>query len=75
MKHSNSCGMAFGRYTKLDGQCPRCDELKNGAAPKAGWQTKYFAKKKQDEENFYKSLRAHNCQASNCGPVCTFGDW
>lgn len=75
MKHSNQCTMAFGKFTKTDGQCPRCDELKQGAAPRAGWQKRYFTKKAEDATRFNQALEAHDCKASGCMIVCTFGDW
>jgi hypothetical protein len=74
-KHSNQCTMAFGRYTKEVGVCARCEELKSGGKPRDGWQKQYYATKKKHEEQFNRELKAHNCTASKCGPVCTFGDW
>ena len=35
-KHNDSCSMAFGKPSKHD-DCPRCNELKEGAAPRQGW--------------------------------------
>lgn len=67
--------MAFGKFTKVAGVCPRCDELKAGAPSRDGWQKQYYTTKKKHEEQFNRELKAHNCQASKCGPVCTFGDW
>ena len=32
MKHNSSCSMAFGKPSK-HANCPRCEELKNGAKP------------------------------------------
>jgi hypothetical protein len=43
LKHSNQCKMAFGRKDK---ECPRCQELLNGAQPRSGWQKEYFEHKK-----------------------------
>lgn len=60
--------VVFGK--RVDG-CPRCDELKAGAAPVKGW----GARKKEQEAEFTRALKAHDCKVSNCGPVCTFGGW
>jgi hypothetical protein len=65
-KHTHT--VVFGR--KVDG-CPRCEELKNGAAPVV-WASTV---RKQNERLFIEAVRNHNCIASRCGPVCTFGDW
>lgn len=35
-KHNDSCTMAFGKASTHN-DCPRCNELKNGAAPRKGW--------------------------------------
>ena len=60
-KHNADCNRAFGRR---DANCPRCQELANGAAPRRGWgQSRFNARK-----------IAHVC-STNCGPVCTVGDW
>ena len=58
----------FGR--KVAG-CPRCDELKAGAAPVRGWG--YY--KKLNEQRTLQAIRAHDCKRSGCGPVCTAFDW
>jgi hypothetical protein len=56
-------GPVFGKRTA---GCKRCDELTNGAAP---------VKWRCDDTSAVKSIRNHNCATSNCGPVCTFGEW
>ena len=66
MKHTHEPN--FGR--KVTG-CPRCEELKNGAQPVMGW----GQHKRAMEQEQINSIRKHNCKESNCGPVCTFGDW
>lgn len=71
-KHNYDCNKAFGR---LDSNCTRCQELKAGSPPRSGWQGKYYAKKKQQEEQQLKEIRKHNCVESKCGQICTFGDW
>ena len=60
-------GPVFGRKTA---GCPRCDELLAGAKPVV-W--RHY--RRDDEARRIREIRAHNCKASNCGPVCTFGDW
>jgi hypothetical protein len=60
--------VVFGR--RVQG-CPRCDELKAGAAPVQGW----GAKRKEDDAKRLQEIRNHDCKKSKCGPVCTFGDW
>lgn len=58
----------FGR--KVDG-CPRCTELKSGAAPVQGWGS---LRKAMDARRI-ADIRAHDCKKSGCGPVCTAFDW
>jgi len=70
-KHSPDCHHAFGRRTP---GCPRCDELATGAAPRRGW---------NHNGRLYvypppvaiAAIQAHDCKASGCGVVCTFGDY
>ena len=66
MKHTCG-GPVFGRKTP---GCPRCDELLSGAAP-AVWGP---SRKEQDEQRC-REIRAHDCRASGCRAVCTFGEW
>lgn len=66
-KHSDNCKMAWGRK---DPQCPRCQDLLNGARPIV-----WNSSKKDRDLAFSRSLKSHNCTVSNCGPICTFGDW
>jgi len=57
----------FGR--KVEG-CPRCTELACGM-PARRWSTgraTFDAQRLAD-------IRRHDCRASRCGPVCTFGDY
>lgn len=42
-KHNDTCKMVFGRPSAHN-DCPRCNELKEGAQPRKGWaDTKYAA--------------------------------
>ena len=65
-KHTHD--VVFGR--KVDG-CPRCQELAADAAP-VKWG---FTRRTEMEAEHLRAVRAHNCQTSHCGPVCTFGEW
>lgn len=66
--HADTCTMSFGRK---DPNCPRCQELLAGAAPRKGW----GQLKREQEAAFRNALRTHNCATRGCGSVCTFGDW
>lgn len=69
---AHTCGgPVFGRLT--DG-CPRCDELKAGAAP-VQWSTSRSERDRQDALARAAEIRAHDCKTSRCGIVCTFGQW
>ncbi len=59
-------GPNFGR--KVD-DCERCQELKNGAKPKS------ISIRANDDAIRAAEIKAHNCQKSNCGTVCTAFDW
>lgn len=66
-KHTHK--VVFGR--KVDG-CPRCAELAAGASP-VQWTG---ARLRAEQDRLFRvELAAHDCVASRCGPVCTFGDW
>jgi hypothetical protein len=76
-KHSSDCQMSFGRK---DPNCPRCQELFSGAAPRAGWQKAYFSKKAADDAQRHAAIKAHFAPGGKhalglCGPVCTAFDW
>ena len=60
--------LIFGR--RVD-DCPRCQELANGAAP-IQWSG---SRKAAMEAEQIRAIRNHDCKASHCGPVCTFGEW
>lgn len=71
--------LPFGRKAPV-GQCPRCDQLRNGAAPRTlSWvedQNRKLAYDRADQA----AHRAHFAvngphQTGLCGSVCTFGDW
>jgi len=72
-RHNGTCTMAFGRPSAHNG-CPRCEELKTGAAPRKGW-----GSRRADDERHAQDVRAHFSShrhvSGGCGPVCTFGEW
>lgn len=61
----------FGRH--VDG-CPRCDELKGGAAP-VRWRASRRQQAELDDRQRAQEIRAHDCKTAGCSIVCTFGDW
>jgi hypothetical protein len=63
-------GPVFGRLARL-GQCRRCDELRFGL-PAVQWRT---AQRRCDDARRLADIRAHDCKASRCGPICTAFDW
>ena len=76
-KHSLDCRMTFGRK---DPNCPRCQELLAGAAPRAGWQRDYFSRKKAQDDQRRREIAEHFAAGGPhargvCGPVCTAFDW
>ena len=67
-RHATDCRRAFRNY---DPTCPRCDELRNGAAPRKGWGRNRL----QDEAATSRAIREHDCRRSGCGVVCTAFQW
>lgn len=70
-KHNETCTMAFGRPS-VHGLCPRCNELRNGAAARKGWGWS----KKLNEARTLASITKHDfaaCAAKN--GCCTCFDW
>jgi phage FluMu protein Com len=71
--------LPFGRKAP-EGQCPRCDELRNGAAPREAHPAIQAAnRQRQWEAQSLADVREHFAsekhRSGGCGPVCTFGDW
>jgi len=62
--------LPFGQR-KAFGECPRCDELHNGARPRRS----RAEQDRRDDEQRAREIRMHDCRASGCGSVCTFGQW
>lgn len=72
LKHSHECKAAFGRK---DMQCPRCVELANGAASRAGWQAHYYAQQERHAAQIRAHFESSEHKSGKCGVVCTFGEW
>lgn len=71
MTTKHTCGgPTFGRLA-AEGVCPRCDELRHGAAPVQWGATK----RAQRDASFRAQLAAHDCKRAGCAVVCTFGDY
>lgn len=72
--------LPFGRKA-APGECPRCDELLAGAAPREAHPAiRAAAEQRADDTERSAAIRAHFAaggphSAGQCGPVCTFGDW
>jgi len=69
-RHAETCSRAFGI---MDMTCPRCVELKNGAAPRKGWG--HRSRAAYERAARLDAIRHHDCKRAECGPVCTYGDW
>jgi len=68
-KHKPDCQRVFSRY---DATCPRCQELANGSAPRAGWNDH----QRRIEAMRAEAIRTHDfaaCAAKNV--VCTHFDY
>jgi hypothetical protein len=63
--------VVFGR--KVDG-CPRCTELKLGM-PARQWRGYSQPQRRAQLASQIADIRAHDCRASRCGPVCTAFDY
>jgi len=66
--------LPFGKKAPK-GECPRCDELHAGAAPR---DLPWTSKQNEDEQRC-RDITVHFASAKHrgggCGPVCTYGDW
>ena len=77
--HSTECKRVFSRYDK---DCPRCQELMNGAEARRGWGTvmvngRYINRRQHEEAQTIAAIRAHDfdgCAKKN-GGVCTHFDY
>lgn len=75
--------LPFGRKAPK-GECPRCDELHDGAPARSGWQKDYFERKNRHDAERSAAIRNHtndNCpymQRNAHGywaGVCVCFDW
>jgi hypothetical protein len=62
------------KWGKLTDGCPRCDELRGGAAP-VRWTGSGRDRGRLELDRYRVERMLHDCKRSGCGPVCTFGDW
>lgn len=53
-QHNDSCTRAFANLSPA-GCCPRCDELRNGSKPRAGWNDAKLAQEAQERD----AIRRH----------------
>jgi hypothetical protein len=81
VRHNHDGGkLFFGQYKK-PGECPRCDQLRAGAAPREAHPAITASKRKQDaEEQTRAAMREHfrpggPHERGECGPVCTKFDY
>jgi hypothetical protein len=70
--------LPFGRKAP-EGECPRCDELRNGAAPREAHPAiRAGIAKRANEARQLAELQKHFAsekhRTGGCG-VCTFGQW
>jgi hypothetical protein len=72
----NNPGMArpFGKKAPR-GECPRCDELHDGAEPRSlGWVDARNTRQFHDEQRA-RDIANHDCVKARCSSVCTAFDW
>jgi hypothetical protein len=70
-KHSVDCKMAFGRK---DRNCPRCQQLLNGAPP-VKWSESFKQRDARRCAEIADHFKSHKHLSGGCGVVCTFGEW
>lgn len=82
VRHNHNGGQAlpFGRLKPV-GQCPRCDQLRAGAAPRdAHPALRAVQRRREDEAQQDAARREHFAPGGPhargvCGPVCTAFDY
>ena len=67
--HKADCLRVFSRY---DRECPRCQELINGAPARKGWGLSNDARRCIEIDSHFTSEKH---LSGGCGVVCTFGEW
>lgn len=60
-RHNDKCSMAFGKPSKHT-DCPRCEDLKAGAAPRKGWGVQRI----QNLNKNYESVYCFACPPWGC---------
>jgi hypothetical protein len=70
--------LPFGRKAP-EGECPRCDELRNGAAPRAAHPAIQAGIDRRANEarqlaELEKHFASEKHRTGGCG-ICTFGQW
>lgn len=74
----NRSGLPFGKLAP-EGQCPRCDERRHGAAPRERGNGMRYGRRAAADAERSADIRAHFAsvghQRGDCGIVCTYGDW
>lgn len=70
-KHSPDCKMVFGRK---DANCPRCQELIAGLAPRR-WAPSFAQRDTQACHEVSAHFASHKHLSGDCGVICTFGEW
>jgi hypothetical protein len=74
----HTCEQAERAFGKRVPGCPRCLELSQGAAPRTGWQGRYFEQKAKEEAVRRVYDRRGLCACGKGGghyEVCTAGQW
>jgi len=77
--HNDGKALPFGRKM-LEGECPRCDELRNGD-PARTWTSTETKRRNARYDEQERQFRARNIAAGlcTCGkpkhPFCTYGEW
>jgi hypothetical protein len=67
-KHNDVCTRAFANLSPL-GCCPRCDELRNGSKPRAGWNDAKLAQETRERE----AIRRHFAPGGNADRIRAAG--
>jgi len=62
--HAANCRRVFKQY---DPKCSRCLELIHGAIARPGW----GPSRREREAKLIDEIRAHDCERSGCGTICT----
>ena len=71
-KHIEDCKRIFKRY---DINCPRCQELANGAKPRAGWNDHKIEADKMRSRAIEQHRIDGGCEYEALGVPCIKFDW